>query len=296
VSVLEARLAVDRSRFADFVELTKPRITFMILFTVFVGLVLGTGGRLGPVLLPTLLGTALVSSGASALNQYLERGLDARMRRTASRPLPAGRLRPVDALAFGLALSATGIVLLASFVNPLTALLATVTLVTYVLVYTPLKPITTLSTLVGAVPGALPPVGGWAAATGGLGPEALTLFTILFLWQIPHFLAIAWLYREDYARGGLRMLSVADSTGRATARQVLLYTAALLPATLLPASVGLGGRIYVGGALLLGAGFAASAMLFARRRTSVEARHLLLVSVLYLPLLLSLLLVNRGPV
>ena len=208
---MEVALAAAPARAADFVELTKPRITFLVLVTAAVGYALGVGNSFHPgVFLSLLVGTALVSGGASALNQWMERDADALMARTASRPLPSGRLSPADALAFGLSISVVGLALLAGAVNGLTALLAAVTLATYVLAYTPLKRVTSLCTLVGAVPGAIPPMMGWAAARGTLSREAWALFAVLFLWQLPHFLSIAWIYREDYARAGFPMLPVTD--------------------------------------------------------------------------------------
>ena len=294
MTVVEARLPLARTRVADLVELTKPRITLMILFTVLLGFYLGAEGTLTLTLLPALIGTALITSGTAALNQYLERHLDGLMRRTESRPLPSGRLRPREALVFGLALCVSGFLLLTIMVNPLTGGLAAATTVSYIFIYTPLKRVTSLSTIVGAIPGALPPVGGWTAATGRLEPEAAVLFAIVFLWQLPHFLAISWLYRDDYARGGLRMLSVADKDGRATARQVLIYSLALLPVSLLPAAIGLGGPIYTTGAIVLGALFVGTGLHFSLTRSLLHARRLLLTSVAYLPLLASLLMLDRG--
>ena len=294
MTVMEAPIALARPRLADLLELTKPRITLLILVTAFLGFHLGAGHVLSLTLVPLLAGTALVSSGCSALNQFLERSADARMRRTEGRPLPAGRVRPLDALLFALALSASGLLILLTLVNLLTAALATATLLIYVFAYTPLKRVTTLSTLVGAVPGALPPVGGWAAATGRLEMGAAILFAIVFLWQIPHFLAIASLYREDYLRGGMRMLPVAEPGERFTGIQVVLYTMALLPVSLLPAATGLAGGLYLAGALVLGSLFGHTALRFARSRSQENARRLLLASVAYLPLLWGLLLMDGG--
>jgi len=240
-----------------------------------------------------LAGTALVSSGSSALNQIIERDRDARMRRTENRPLPAGRLRPADAILWSVLLSASGLLLLAVTVNLLTVALAALTLVSYAFVYTPLKRVTSLATVVGAIPGALPPLGGWAAATGELPAPAFILFAIVFLWQMPHFLAIACLYREDYRRGGMLMLPVVDEGGRFTALQALVYSAALLPVSLLPAALGMAGPIYLFGAFLLGLGMNAASLRFARCRTQTTARGLLLASVIYLPLLCGLLFLDR---
>src|SRR5262245_24531827 len=211
-----------RDKFADYVSLTKPRVTLMVLITMLFGFYLGARGAVDWTLLfCALAGTAMVAGGTSALNQYLERELDAKMLRTRHRPLPAGRIQPIRALAFGVLISSAGLLLLAWRVNPVTALLAGFTLTTYVFLYTPLKQKSHLSTLVGAIPGALPPVGGWTAARGEIGIEAWVLFAILFLWQLPHFLAIAWMYREDYARGGFPMLPVIDPEGRSTGRQIV---------------------------------------------------------------------------
>jgi protoheme IX farnesyltransferase len=287
-----AVVAVAPSRAADFLELTKPRITALVLVTAAVGYAVGGRGFSPFAFLVFLAGTALVCSGASALNQYAEREADARMVRTSRRPIPAGRLRPEDALAFGLTVSAVGLVLLAA-VNPLTLALGAVSLLLYVLAYTPLKRVTSLCTVVGAVPGALPPLMGWAAARGTLGAAGWGLFSILFLWQLPHFLAIGWLYREDYARGGFPMLAVTDSDGASSGRQSLLYATALLPVTLLSGILAGAGKGYLWGALLLGVGFLVCAGLFAWKRSIPAARTLFLASVLYLPVLLGLLVFDR---
>lgn len=292
MTVLEARLALVRVSFADLQDLTKPRITLLILLTALLGFVLA-GGTVGMAAAGLLLGTALVSSGSSALNQILERQSDARMRRTENRPLPSGRLRPADAILWSILLSAGGLSILALTVNLLTAGLAALTLVSYAFIYTPLKKVSSLATVAGAIPGALPPLGGWAAATGELSPPAFILFTIVFLWQMPHFLAIACLYRDDYRRGGLPMLPVVDEEGRFTALQVLLYNAALLPVSLLPSALGMAGGLYLAGALLLGLGLNAAGLHFARCRTQANARSLLLASVVYLPLLCGLLFLDR---
>ncbi len=289
-----AGLAVAPSRVADFLELTKPRITALVLVTAAVGHAVGGGAApfSAAAFLLFMAGTALLCGGASALNQYLERDADARMVRTSRRPLPAGRVSPNEALAFGLVLSAVGLVLL-SAVNLLTLSLGAFSLLSYLLAYTALKRVTSLCTVVGAVPGALPPLMGWAAARGSLGPAGWGLFAILFLWQLPHFLAIGWLYREDYARGGFRMLAVTDSEGASTGRQMVLYTTALLPVTLASGLLASAGRGYLWGAVLLGAAFLACAALFAWRRSAVEARRVFLASVLYLPALLGLMVFDR---
>jgi len=285
-------VAVAPSRAADFLELTKPRITALVLVTAAVGYAVGVYVFSAGTFLLFLAGTALLCSGASALNQYLEREADARMVRTSRRPIPAGRLRPEDALAFGLTLSAVGLVALAA-VNALTLALGAISLLLYVLAYTPLKRVTSLCTVVGAVPGALPPLMGWAAARGSIGAAGLGLFSILFLWQLPHFLAIGWLYREDYARGGFPMLAVTDSDGASTGRQSLLYATALLPVTLLSGMLAGAGKGYLWGALILGAAFLGCAGFFAWRRSVPAARRLFLASVLYLPVLLGLMVFDR---
>lgn len=292
MTVMEARMALGRVSTRDLLALTKPRITLLIVLTALLGFVLA-GGSFGLTAMALLAGTALVSSGSSALNQVLERESDAAMRRTENRPLPAGRMRPAEALFWAVLLSAGGLLILGLSVNLLTAALAALTLVTYGFVYTPMKQTTSLATIVGAIPGALPPVGGWAAATGTLATPALILFTIVFLWQMPHFLAIACLYRDDYRRGGMPMLPVVDTEGRFTALQVILYNAALLPVSLLPAALGIAGGSYLTGAVLLGLGLNGAGFLFARHRTQEAARRLLLASVIYLPLLWGLLLIDR---
>jgi protoheme IX farnesyltransferase len=289
----EARLA-ERSRFVAYAELTKPRIAVMVLFTVLIGAVLATTGRIDLLLLVhTVLGTALVAAGASTLNMYLERRADARMHRTEGRPLPAGRLRPREALLFGSALGIGGTAYLwAALPQAWAALVAAVTFVTYVFVYTPLKRVTPLNTLVGAVPGALPPLIGWTAVRGSLDVEAVGLFLIVFLWQVPHFLAIAWIHREDYARGGFRMLPSVDPDGRLTARNMVVYCLALVPASLVPALGGRVGLVYVAAAPLLGLAFFACTLGFLRGATTANARRVLRGSLLYLPAVLALLLID----
>jgi len=288
-----APLVAAPSRVADFVELTKPRITTLVLVTAAVGYAVGGGAALPSAnFLLFLIGTALLCGGASALNQYLERDADARMTRTSRRPLPAGRVTPSDALAFGLTISAVGLVVLAG-VNLLTLALGAASLLSYVLVYTPLKRVTSLCTVVGAVPGALPPLMGWAAARGSLGPAGWALFAILFLWQLPHFLAIGWLYREDYARGGFPMLAVRDGDGSSTGRQAALYATALLPVTLAAGLLAAAGHAYLWGALVLGVVFLGCALAFLWKRSIGAARRLFLVSVIYLPLLLGLMVFDR---
>ena len=290
-----APIAMARPRWLDLVELTKPRIGVMVLFTVAIGALLAPQSPLDLTqLLHALVGTALVASGASALNQWLERHSDAQMRRTENRPLPAGRLSSAEVLTFGFALSAAGLAYMAILMtHPLAAVLTGVTLVSYVLIYTPLKRTTTLNTLIGAVPGALPPVIGWTAMTGTFDMPALVLFLIVFFWQVPHFLAIAWMYREDYARAGLKMLPVVDAEGQVTARQMLLYALALIPISLLPMLVQGASIRYGFGALGLGVFFLRSVWGFVTTPSHAQARRVLHVSLIYLPGVLLLLLLER---
>jgi heme o synthase len=277
-----------------FLELTKPRITQLVVLTAAAGFYLGARGTIDLRLLAhTLLGTALVAAGTNAFNQLRERDVDARMRRTQGRPLPSGRVTPAAAGAFAGVISLAGVADLALAVNLLTAGLAALTLASYVLLYTPLKRKTSLNTLIGAVPGALPIVGGWTAAGGDLGPAVLALFWILFLWQLPHFLALAWIYREDYRRGGLAMLCVTDPDGRATARMALLYAAALVPASLVPTLLGVTGALYFFGALVLGLAYAAVSARMIPAPTTARAWRLFLVSIVYLPALLTLMVLDK---
>jgi protoheme IX farnesyltransferase len=280
---------------ADILELVKARIVALVLVTVAAGFSAASLGGIDAVLLlHTLLGTALVAAGTNALNQVVERDVDARMRRTADRPLPAGRMTVGPAMVGAWMAGTLGVGYLAVLVNPTTAALAALTLLSYVCVYTPLKQKTTLATLVGAVPGALPIVGGYAAAGGWLGIEALVLFAILFLWQLPHFLALAWLYRDDYANAGFRMLSADDPDGTLTFRHALLYAAALVPVSLAPTLVGLSGPVYFWGALGLSSVLLWAAVTAVRRPSRLAARRLFRVTIFYLPGLLALLMLNPG--
>jgi protoheme IX farnesyltransferase len=284
-----------RTRMADYLELTKPRVAALVLFTVAAGALLASGGTPDLVrLLHTLCGTALVAAGASALNQLLERHSDALMQRTENRPLPAGRLQPLEVLLFGAGLGIAGIVYLALALPHLwTAIVAGITFVSYVFLYTPLKRMTVLNTLVGAVPGALPPVIGWTASGGAIGMEVAALFLIVFLWQVPHFLAIAWIHRDDYARASLRMLPVSDREGSRTGLVMVAYCLALIPISLAPALVGRAGFLYLAGATLLGLGFLCRAIQFRRASSTVQARRVLRASLIYLPAVLLLLLVEE---
>jgi protoheme IX farnesyltransferase len=289
-------LTASRSATWDYLELTKPRITLMVMLTALVGFVMASGSPLPTTaLLAALAGTGLVAGGASALNMLLERETDALMLRTRGRPLPSGRLRPSDALVFGLVLTGVGLLELAWLSGPLAASVALLTWASYLFWYTPLKTRTSLSTLVGAFPGALPPVIGWAAARGSLDGGAFVLFAILFLWQIPHFLAIAWIYREDYERGGLPMLPVLDPEGRLTGRQAVANSLGLLLVSLTPAAAGLAGHVYLVGAVLLGVALTSVALRAALARTKAAARDLFFASILYLGFLCVLLVLDRLP-
>jgi protoheme IX farnesyltransferase len=292
-SVEEPALPVS-VRLADFWEMTKPGITLMVVLTAGLGFLLAEQGNFQfLLLLHTLIGTGLVSAGGSVLNHVLERDTDALMQRTANRPLPTGRMNPDVALSFGVVLAILGLADLALAVNLLTALLGAVALAGYVFVYTPLKRISSLATVIGAVPGAIPPMMGWSAVRNELDAAAWVLFGILFLWQLPHFLAIAWLCREDYARGGFPMLTVLDPEGFRTGRQAILYGAALVPVSLLPSLLGLMGTVYFVGALAFGLAYLGFSFAFAQARSNPGARRLMLASLLYFPALLLIMLLDR---
>lgn len=281
-------------RAADFVTLTKPRLNFLVVLTALAGYALGVEpGAPVAALVHTVLGTALVAGGASALNQVWEKDTDRLMRRTRLRPLPDLRVRPADALWFGVGLSVAGLVELWVFTNALAAIVAALTLVSYVLFYTPLKLRTSLSTIIGAVPGALPAVIGWVAATGQASIEAWVLFAIVFMWQMPHFLAIGWMYRDDYAGAGIPLLPVIQPDGRSTGRQAVLYAGAMIPVTMLPSFVGLASPYYMVGALVLGLVVLVLSVEFAATRSLVSARRLFFGTILYLPLLWGLLLTDH---
>jgi protoheme IX farnesyltransferase len=286
-----------KARLADLLELTKPRITLFVVLTAFLGFAAGTNGPLagldGFLLLHTLLGTALVASGTSAFNEIAEVDLDRRMARTATRPLPAGRLPLAGAIAFALTLSILGVGELWLFANGVTAFLAALTLTSYVFVYTPMKTRSPLSTIVGAVPGALPPLGGYTAAAGAIGAPGLALFALLFLWQMPHFYAIGWRHREDYGAAGFRILSTVDPTGRSSARHALAFGLLLVPVSVLPTLLGTAGLVYGAGALLLSAWFAGTAVRFFRETTDAAAKSMFLASIAWLPAIVVLLLADR---
>jgi len=283
-----------RDRAAAYLELTKPRITFLIVLTAAAGFALASPGHVDyRAMLTAMVGIALLSSGIATLNQYMEKDLDALMRRTANRPLPTGKLLSWEALAFGVGLTVLAEIYLMVLVNPLSAVLGLTVIAGYLFGYTPLKTRTSLSTFVGAFPGAVPPLIGWASARGTIGVEAWVLFAILFLWQFPHFLAIAWMYREDYARAGILMLPVVEPDGRVTGQQIVLYTVMLLPVSLLPTFLGTAGKIYFAGALILGLVFLYFSLRAAFSKSRQAARQLLLASVIYLPLLFILMVLDR---
>jgi len=286
-----------RTKASDLIELTKPRITFFVVLTAFVGFAVGLKGPLSGIdwtlLVHTMIGTALVASGTSAFNQIWEVDLDRKMKRTASRPLPAGRLRKGEAIVFASLMSIAGIAELFITVNPITSILAAATLSSYVLAYTPLKTRSTLSTIVGAIPGALPPLGGFTASHGTLAPAGWALFAILFLWQLPHFYAIGWRHRVDYGKAGVKILSTVDPSGRRIARHTLFTCVALLPVVLLPTYLGSAGNLYAVGALLMTAFFLAAGVRFARTTTDANALTLFLVSIGWLPAVLFLLVFDR---
>ncbi len=287
-------LADTRSRATDFLALTKPRLNALVVLTAGVGYLLGASAGFSFVtLLHTVVGSALVAGGAAALNQVTERDIDQVMERTRRRPMPAGRIRPGEAVAFALLLTTCGIAQLALGTNTIATLVAVATLVSYIAIYTPLKRRTPWATLVGAVPGALPVVIGWSAAQGSVGPVGWTLFGIVFLWQLPHFHALAWMYRDDFRRAQLPLLAVIEPDGRRNARHALGYAVALLPVSLLPSVVGLAGRSYSGAAIGLGVAFIVLAFRFAVSQSRERARALFFGSLVYLPLLWGMLVADR---
>jgi protoheme IX farnesyltransferase len=290
-----AKLPVaEKSRAAVLGELFKLRLTTLVLLTTLVGFYLGSRTTVSWVLMfNTLFGTALLAAGASALNQWLESDYDAKMLRTQDRPLPSGRLTPDAVLMIGASCGVLGLGYLALTVNLLTAVLGAVTITSYLFLYTPLKRITTLNTVIGAIPGALPPLMGWTAARGELSGEGWSLFAILCFWQLPHFLAIAWMYRDDYAKAGFVMLPVVDSSGERTGRQALSHTLGLLPISLCPFLLKMVGPIYVAGAFLLGVAFLWCAFQFSRQLTMQRARLLFFASIIYLPALLGLMVIDK---
>src|SRR5205809_4857213 len=288
-------LAPSRNRVvADLAELVKARLTLLVLLTTAVGFYLGSETPINYAgLLHVVFGTAAAAAGAAALNQWWERRADALMRRTRTRPIPAGRMSPLQGLTLGAALSVFGVVYLAIVCNALSAALAAVTIVIYILAYTPLKRASTANTVVGAIPGAIPPMIGWAAARGNIDAGAWSLFAIVFLWQLPHFFAIAWMYREDYSRAGFRMISSDDSSGERSASQSVFFCILLLVLAGLPAFVGIASYVYEAIELVLGALFVAVAMRFLRLRTASAAHLLFIASIAYLPLLLGALVLTK---
>ena len=282
------------TRASDYVALAKPRLNFLVVVSALAGYAMAAGDSLDIMrVLCTVVGTGLVAGGASAFNQLIERDADGLMNRTRLRPLPDRRLQPFDAVVFASTLSLSGLLILAGAVNVLSATVALATLATYAAVYTPLKRRTSFATVVGAIPGALPPVIGWAAAENAITRGAWVLFGIVFLWQLPHFLAIAWIYREDYARAGFAMLPVIEPDGRSTAQQAVIYAAAVLPLSLAPTLIGMAGPTYFAGAVVLGIGFVWLALRFARSRSIRDARRLFFGSIIYLPILWLLMIGDR---
>ncbi|EEF57104.1 heme o synthase [Pedosphaera parvula] len=286
--------SAEKTRWAVFSDLIKLRLTFLVLVTTFVGFYIGFRGSLNfLLLLHTMLGTALVASGAAALNQLLEREHDSKMRRTEDRPLPSGRMKPRTVLLLGAACGGLGLIYLALMVNLLTSVLGAITLGSYLFVYTPLKRKTTLNTVIGAIPGALPPLMGWTAARDEVTLGGWSLFAILFFWQLPHFFAIAWIYREQYAHAGFMMLPVVDVSGERTGRQAVSNALGLLPVSLAPFVLHLAGPIYLFGAFVLGLAYLWYAIQFSRQLTVPRARQLFFLSILYLPLLLGLMVFDK---
>ncbi len=287
--------ASTRQPWTDYLALTKPRLNLLVVLTTLAGYYLGMPDEAPTArLIHTVLGTTLVAGGASVLNQVWERNTDRLMRRTRTRPLPASRLAPGPALWFGMALSALGLAELWFLANPLSSIVALLTVLSYVVVYTPMKLKSSLSTIVGAVPGALPPLIGWAAATNSLSPGGWALFGIVFFWQMPHFLAIAWMHREDYASAGMPLLPVIEPSGRSTGRQAVLYAAAMIPVSLLPTLLGLAGPRYLVTAIVLGAVVLWLSVEFAVNRTHVVARRLFFATIIYLPLVLGALVADHA--
>ncbi len=294
VAPATGRAARAPSRANDYYELTKPRMNFLVLVTTMVGYYMAvTKPSDWRQLLPTLIGTGLTAAGSAVLNQLIEREHDKLMPRTRLRPLPTGRVSPLEASIYGVALAVVGVTYLAVAVNGLTAAIGAFTLLSYIAVYTPLKRVTTLNTVIGAVPGALPPVMGWTAVHDRVTFEAAVLFCILFLWQMPHFLAIATMYRRDYAAGGFKMLPVVDESLAITGRQIVLYGAALIPITLMPTLLRMDGVVYFASAFLLGMGYLTFGVAAAATRERADARKLFFASIIYLPVLLAVMMTDK---
>ncbi|CAN5536752.1 MAG: heme o synthase [Pyrinomonadaceae bacterium] len=292
--IQEIRALNVRTRILAFVELTKPRIAFMLVLTSAAGFYIGTKGSFDFALFANaMIGIALLAFGVATLNQYIERRTDALMERTARRPLPTGKILPLEALVFGILQCAVAELYLYVLVNPLTAVLGSIVIIGYVFLYTPLKTRTSASTAIGAIPGAMPPLMGWTAASNEITIGAWALFVLLFLWQFPHFLAIAWMYREQYAKAGILMLPVVEPEGKITARQIVLFTIMLVAVSLSPFFLGFAGVIYLVGASILGIWFLLESIQTARAKSVEKARRLLMVSVLYLPLIFGLLVLDH---
>ncbi len=291
---IQSDIALDRSRFADYMSLTKPELTFLSVLTALAGYILGSDGVIVPVnLAVSLLGIALIGAGAGALNQFLERRWDALMRRTEHRPLPSGRITPAEALVFGVTTSVVGLALLALDAGPLTATLGALTLVTYLFLYTPLKRVTPWATIVGAVPGALPPVMGWTAAGNSINLTAGVVFGILFAWQVPHFLSLAWMYRLDYAQAGYRLLPRFDSDGSLAAKESLAFMGILMLVIGLPCLTGFFGLIYMGGAFVITSLFVVTGWIHLLERSNKSARLMFVASLIYIPTLMGLMVIDR---
>jgi protoheme IX farnesyltransferase len=294
LEVLNPAVAAEKSWTAVFADLIKARLTTLVLLTTLVGFYAGWRGPMDFARMFHLLaGTALLAAGASALNQLLEREYDAKMRRTQDRPLPSGRLQPATVMLFGGVTSTAGLIYLALAVNLITSVIGAVTLVSYLFIYTPLKRVTWLNTAIGAVPGALPPMMGWTAARGELSGEGWALFAILAFWQMPHFFSIAWIYRDEYAKAGFKMLPVVDPDGRRTGQQAVSHTLALLMMSLSPFVFKMAGTVYLAAAVVLGAGYLWCAIQFSRQLTLARARQLFLASIIYLPLLLTAMVLDK---
>lgn len=287
-------VVAEKGWVAVYADLIKARLTFLVLLTTLAGFYLGSRGPVDYLLMVhAVLGTALVASGAAALNQLLEREHDAKMRRTKNRPLPSGRLQPTTVMIFGGVCACAGLLYLALAVNLTTAVIGAISLLSYVFIYTPLKRVTWLNTAVGAIPGGLPPLMGWTAARGELSREGWALFAILAFWQLPHFLAIAWMYREEYEKAGFKMLPGIDPEGHRTGRQAVSHTLGLLPVSLFPFLFHVSGAVYLVGALVLGGIFLWCAVQFARQLTLARARQLFFMSILYLPLLMIMMVLDK---
>jgi len=290
-----AAIKIEKSRLADYWDLTKPGITFLVVITALAALYIASEGSVSILLLVhTLLGIGFISGGGGTLNHFIERKQDLLMNRTRNRPIPSGRVHPAEALIFGVGLSVTGVLYLFIAVNTITALLGALTLIGYIAVYTPLKKVSPHSTLIGAFPGAMPPVLGWTAVTGTVSMEALLLFAIVFFWQMPHFLGIAWMYRKDYERGGFPMLPVVQPDGKSTARMIVIYCTGLIPVSLFPTVIGITGYIYFFAALLCGIGFLYFAVRLAIAPSNTNAKYLVLASVLHLPVVMTFLMINAA--